>query len=133
MMMQMLVAGGLPALTDHEREADDDNPSGYYELEKVKQLADDSSFLANADGKVVKVISMLLYDLPEDRDYKIIFMTRDMNEVLASQTVMLERRDESKAPCTRTSTAPEQARCRAGCFPIVSRRRSSFIRPCPIP
>ncbi|OVE73481.1 hypothetical protein BVX94_03815 [bacterium B17] len=90
MMMQILEAGGLPVMTDGLREADSDNPMGYYELEKVKQIKEDSSWIPEAEGKVFKMISQLLYDLPADREYKIVFMLRKMEELLASQSVMLK-------------------------------------------
>ena len=41
LMMQMLTAGGIPALTDGQRQADTDNPRGYYEWERIKQLPQD--------------------------------------------------------------------------------------------
>lgn len=94
MMMSMLVAGGMEALADGIREADDDNPRGYFELEAVKRTRQDGSWLADAGGKVVKIIAQLLFDLPEDRRYRIIFMRRDLDEVLRSQRKMLERRGE---------------------------------------
>jgi hypothetical protein len=90
MMMQMLRAGGIPVMTDHARKADDDNPRGYYELEKVKKIREDSSWLDEAEGKTFKMVSMLLYQLPPDRRYKIIFMRRDIAEILRSQSVMLQ-------------------------------------------
>ncbi len=93
MMMRMLDAGGMPILTDGERKADLDNPQGYYEFEQVKQLAHDKTWLANADGKAVKVVSLLLYDLPTDLQYKVIFMERKMEEILASQARMLQNRN----------------------------------------
>lgn len=92
MMMQMLEAGGVEILCDGERRADDDNPKGYYELEAVKQTKDDASWLEGAPGKAVKMISQLLLDLPDDRVYRVIFMRREMSEILASQRKMLERR-----------------------------------------
>ncbi len=92
MMMQMLEAGGLEILSDGKRQADDDNPKGYYELEAVKKTKDDPSWLNEAPGKAVKMISQLLQDLPTDRAYHIIFMRRDLTEILASQATMLERR-----------------------------------------
>jgi hypothetical protein len=95
LMMQMLAEGGLPVLTDEIRQADDDNPRGYYELERVKKLKEDSAWLADAEGKVIKVISMLLFDLPDDYAFRVIFMTRNMTEILASQARMLERRGVS--------------------------------------
>ena len=92
MMMQMLVAGGMPAVSDGLRTADADNPRGYFELEAVKKLKTDSRWLAGARGHAVKVISMLLYELPADYEYRVIFMHRDMDEILASQNEMLKRR-----------------------------------------
>lgn len=95
MMMQMLDAGGLEILTDQQRRADDDNPKGYYELERVKKLKDgDTAWVRQANGKVVKVISALLEYLPPDLNYKVIFMQRKMDEILASQKQMLVRRGE---------------------------------------
>lgn len=94
MMMQMLEAGGIELIVDHIRKADEDNPKGYYEFEKTKQLDNDSSWIENACGKAVKVISMLLYQLPMNKKYKIIFMTRKMDEVLTSQNKMLKRRGQ---------------------------------------
>lgn len=95
MMMSMLKAGGMELLVDSQRKADDDNPKGYYELEKVKNLRHDNSWLNEASHKAVKVISILLYQLPEDIRYKIIFIKRNLDEVLASQQLMLERRGNS--------------------------------------
>jgi hypothetical protein len=96
MMMKMLEAGGLPILTDNLREADIDNPKGYYEFERVKQLnKGDHAWLNDAQGKVVKVISALLEHLPSNYTYKVIFMHRQMEEILASQKKMLVHREES--------------------------------------
>ncbi len=95
-MMQMLVAGGMTALSDGERQADTDNPRGYLEWERIKQLPNDPSCIAESEGKVVKVISRLLLSLPADHDYRIIFMQRPLPEVLASQDQMLRRRGTYK-------------------------------------
>ncbi len=96
MMMKMLEAGGVPPLTDEIREADKDNPKGYYEFERVKQLdKGDAAWLADTQGKVVKIISALLKHLPADYKYRIIFMRRNMPEILASQRKMLIRRGEN--------------------------------------
>jgi hypothetical protein len=92
MMMRMLEQGGLPVLTDGERTPDDDNPNGYYEFEVVKQTREDASWLRDSEGKAVKMIYRLLYDLPKDREYRILFMMRQLDEVLASQRVMLRRK-----------------------------------------
>ncbi|MCX7854237.1 MAG: sulfotransferase [Caldilineales bacterium] len=95
MMMKMLEAGGLPILSDGLRAADPDNPEGYYEFERVKQLdKGDTAWLAEAEGKAVKVISALLQHLPPSYQYRVIFMNRRMAEVLASQRKMLARRGE---------------------------------------
>ncbi len=95
LMMRMLEAGGVPPLTDHERSADDDNPGGYYEFERVKQLEKgDTAWLATTSGKAVKVISVLLRHLPATYPYKILFMERELGEVLASQHKMLINRSE---------------------------------------
>ena len=91
-MMGMLEAGGMDVAVDNIREADEDNPKGYYELEKVKDIKSDYSWLDNVQGKVVKMVSMLLYELPSTRDYNIIFMQRDIGEILASQRTMLQRK-----------------------------------------
>jgi hypothetical protein len=91
MMMQMLGAGGLAVLTDGKRGADADNPRGYYEYEAVKSLAQDASWLASARGKAVKIVSALLIHLPDEFDYRVIFMRRPIAEVLASQSAMLDR------------------------------------------
>ena len=89
MMMKMLEAGGIDVLTDFVRKADENNPKGYYEFEKAKDIKNDVSWLDQAYGKVFKIVSELLYHLPSDKTYKIIFMRRDINEILASQKKML--------------------------------------------
>lgn len=95
MIMKLLSEGGLEIVSDALRSADDDNPNGYYEFEPVKQLGSgDRQWLAGAGGKVVKIISSLLEYLPSEYEYKIIFMERDLQEVLASQQKMLKNRDE---------------------------------------
>jgi hypothetical protein len=91
MMMRMLQNGGIPVITDRIRQADDDNPLGYYEFEPVKRLDKDASWLPDAYGKAIKVTYILLYNLPSDHRYKVIFMKRDLDEVIASQKVMLRR------------------------------------------
>lgn len=101
MMMKMLEAGGLGVLTDYIREADSDNPRGYYEFERVKQLEHDREWLKDAEGKAVKIISQLLRHLPPDYFYKVVFMRREMDEILASQRRMLVRRGEA------TDTIPD--------------------------
>lgn len=96
LMMQMLVAGGLAPLSDGERQADTDNPRGYLEWERIKTLPTDPACIAEAEGKVVKVISRLLLSLPAGHEYRIVFMQRPLPEVLASQDQMLRRRGAYK-------------------------------------
>ena len=91
-MMSLLGAGGIELLTDGVRQADADNPRGYFELERVKSLATENAWLGSARGKAIKVISALLEHLPREHRYKVVFMQRDLGEVLESQARMLERR-----------------------------------------
>lgn len=96
MAMKMLSAGGFETIVDNIRTPDEDNPKGYFEDERVKDLAemDDMSWLKDARGKVIKVVSSLLQYLPQDNSYKVVFMRRNLKEVLASQEKMLDRRGE---------------------------------------
>ncbi len=98
-MMQMLQAGGLPLLSDGLRLADENNPRGYLEFEPVKRLRADHSWLPQARGKAVKIIHLLLRELPLDGSlaYRIIFMRRPIEEVIASQSVMLLRDGKAAA------------------------------------
>jgi hypothetical protein len=97
MMMRMLQAGGLPVLTDASRDADESNPHGYFEFAPTKDVgpAADLRWLNDAKGKAVKLVSPLLEHLPAHYNYRIIFMRRDLREVIASQNVMLARRGET--------------------------------------
>jgi hypothetical protein len=97
MMMQMLAAGGLPVLVDHVRGADEDNLRGYFEFEPIKRTREDARWLRDAVGKSVKMVYLLLYDLPAEYQYRIVMMQRPLDEVLASQRAMLERRGETGA------------------------------------
>jgi hypothetical protein len=92
MMMKMLEASGLKILTDSIRTADENNPKGYYEYERVKKLKEgDYDWLPMARGKVVKIISALLQYLPNRYQYNVIFMSRNMEEILSSQSRMMVR------------------------------------------
>ncbi len=95
MMMKILEEGGIEIVTDKQREADEDNPNGYFEVEVSKTLKDgNTSWVYDAQGRAVKVISYLLEYLPDDLEYDIIFMEREIQEILASQKKMLARRNE---------------------------------------
>ncbi len=104
MLMKMLEAGGLKIVQDGVRTADEDNPRGYYEHERIKGLAKepDKAWLRDARGKGIKVISYLLKELPADHNYNVLFIRREMSEVLVSQNKMLDRRGET------TTTDDEQ-------------------------
>jgi hypothetical protein len=97
LMMQMLAAGGMQVLTDGHRSADQHNPRGYFELEAVKHTRTDHSWLVQAEGKVVKVVHLLLPHLPVDREYRVIFMQRELIEIIASQRAMLQQQGRPAA------------------------------------
>jgi len=97
LMMQMLAAGGLAILSDGERKADTDNPRGYLEWERIKQLPKEPSLIAEAEGKVVKIITQLLLSLPDCHEYRVVLMQRPLPEVLKSQDEMLRRRGTFEA------------------------------------
>ena len=97
MMMAMLQASGCELLVDNIRSADEDNPRGYYEYDKVKRLHKDASWLHEAQGKVIKIVSSFLEFLPQEYNYKVVFMQRSIEEVLASQHKMLNRNQQKAA------------------------------------
>ncbi len=101
LMMQMLDQGGIEVVTDNVRTADADNPRGYYEFEDVKRVKQDTSWLPGARGKVFKAVSQLLYDFPASERYRIIFMQRDLDEMLRSQEKMLVRLNRAVAPADK--------------------------------
>ncbi len=97
LLMQMLAAGGMPVLTDGQRAADPHNPRGYFELEAVKYTRTNHSWLDRAEGKAVKVVHLLLPHLPLAREYRVIFMQRDLLEIIASQRAMLQQQGRPTA------------------------------------
>ena len=97
LMMQMLQAGGMPLLTDGERAPDEHNPRGYLEHERVKHSHTDLSWLEQAGGRAVKVVHLLLLHMPTDRNFRVIFMQRNLAEVIASQRVMLKKQGRTGA------------------------------------
>ncbi len=100
MLMQMLERGGMPIVTDKLRTPDEDNPRGYHEFERVKELdkTKDKGWLKDYRGQVIKLISFLLQDLPLDLNYQVLFMRRNLDEVLRSQNKMLERKGAGDMP-----------------------------------
>ncbi len=97
LMMRMLEAAGLAVVSDGERVADEDNPRGYYEFERVKKLPDDTAWLPDCEGKAVKIISRLMMMLPTGHRYRVVFMRRNLDEILRSQKKMLDRRGEDES------------------------------------
>jgi hypothetical protein len=126
MMMKMLEAGGVSIMTDAIRQADVDNPKGYYEYERVKHLEKetDKSYVREARGKALKVISFLLKDLPDDNYYRVIFMRRHLDEVIASQNKMLDRRGEESIQ--ERETMAEAYRNHLAGVKILVRKRPNF-------
>lgn len=103
--MQMLQAGGMQLLTDGLRAPDESNPRGYLEHEAVKHGRKDLSWLEQAGGKAVKVIHLLLLQLPTDRNYRVVFMVRNLEEVIASQRAMLKQQGRADAKLTDAKLA----------------------------
>src|SRR5271166_2837043 len=108
LMMQMLDRGGIETVTDAIRVPDTDNPKGYYEFELVKQIKHNATWLPGTQGKAFKMVSQLLYDLPETQSYRIIFMERDFDEMLDSQEKMLQRLGRPAAPRDEIKRAYKQ-------------------------
>lgn len=98
LMMQVLQAGGLPLLTDARRVSDQHNPKGYWELERVKFIAADNSWLSEAKGKGIKIVAPLIPFLPLNLHYQIVFMKRDVSEIIDSQNRMLSKQLSSATP-----------------------------------
>jgi predicted AlkP superfamily phosphohydrolase/phosphomutase/tetratricopeptide (TPR) repeat protein len=101
MLMQMLAAGGLQILSDGLRQADEDNPRGYFEFEPVKNLRKDSGWLCQGRGKAVKIVAPLLTQLPPDLPCRVILCERNLDEILDSQEYMLARRNQPAATPAR--------------------------------
>ena len=126
MMMKMLDAGGVPIMTDAIRTADVDNPKGYYEYERVKDLEKekDKSYVKEGRGKALKVISFLLKELPDENFYRVVFMRRDLTEVIASQNKMLDRRGENTID--EQEMMAEAYRNHLAAVKILTRNRPNF-------
>jgi len=92
LLMQMLAAGGMQVVSDGLRQADEDNPRGYFEFEPVKSLARDSKWLCEHPGCAIKIVAPLLAGLPQGLACRVILSNRDLDEILDSQERMLARR-----------------------------------------
>jgi len=96
LMMQIMERTSLPILSDSHREKDINNPEGYYELEAVKGIVKNNSFLKDAEGKVVKIVTPLPLFLDKTLNYRVLFMRRDLEEILHSQEKMLGKDQSSE-------------------------------------
>ncbi|MCF8408989.1 MAG: sulfotransferase [Crocinitomicaceae bacterium] len=96
LMMQILEKSSLEILSDGIRQKDNNNPEGYYELEAVKGIVKDNSFLKSANGKVLKVVAPLPMFLDKSLSYRVIFMRRDIQEILRSQEIMLNKDQQAE-------------------------------------
>ena len=56
--------GGVPVFADDHRPADESNERGYLEHALARRLAMDSSWVGDARGKVVKVVTQLMPHSP---------------------------------------------------------------------
>ncbi len=138
MAMKMLASGGVQLLTDGLRTADDSNPEGYYEFERVKELdkSGDLSWLNDARGKAVKIISHLLPHLPDNFNYRVIFMRRDLTEVVSSQNAMLTVRGAATGDDDGRTTALLQEHLRdverllsnRACFRTIQLQHGQVLR-----
>lgn len=108
LVMQMLAAGGVPILADGERAADLNNPRGYHEYAPIKSLAAGAPWIADARGKAIKVISQLLEHLPAGESYRVLYLRRNLDEVLASQQAMLARLGQPAPPQAAVRAAFER-------------------------
>ncbi len=115
--MQMVEAAGMPLFTDNARPADESNPRGYFESELVKTIARDRSWIGQAEGRAIKVVIPLIAHLPLDRDLRVIFMLRRLDEVISSQGRMMKRLGQkSTAPETLQSVYQSQVERTLACL-----------------
>ena len=128
MMMQILQAGGLEVLTDHNRKADEDNPKGYLELDQVKLLNVDNAFMLDAQGKVVKVVAPLIPYLPAELGYRVIYLDRDFDEIIASQKTMLRRQNKPTAEMDDDTMRLLLARQSVDALKVLNEKRVPVLR-----
>lgn len=119
LLMQLLGAAGLELAQDTARPPDADNPRGFFELEAARRLRAGSGFLEGCRGRVVKVVAPLVLDLDPALGLRLLFIERDLDEVLASQRAMLTRRGESWR-------AEQEAALRRAFEGVVARCRVRF-------
>ncbi len=128
LMMQMFQAAGIDPMTDHVRAADDDNPEGYLEWEAIKQIKNHPELMDQAEGKVTKVISMLIPYLPTRHEYKIVFMVRPIDEIAASQQKMIQRLGSKGADVDLPTIEKNLTRHRDEILGLIRRRPNMTMR-----
>lgn len=96
MIMQTLEAGGMPIASDGLREPDENNPKGYIEVESIiNKLKDNPNCVYDYEAKTLKVIAYGLRYLPPG-NYKVIYVDRNIEEVLDSMEKMMSAEDEKR-------------------------------------
>ena len=96
MTMRILDAAGLEIATDKVRGPDHCNPQGYYEIDNiVNKLKHEPDLIFEYSGKVLKVIHYGLEYLPKG-EYKIVYIERDLDEVMASMDKMIGQTDNHR-------------------------------------
>lgn len=122
--MQILAAAGLEIAQDGVRLPDPDNPRGYFELEAVKRIRRDARFLEGCRGRVVKIVAPLLRELPPHFAYRVLFVERDLAEILASQRRLLERQGSDEGPGGMASGGPTDEILARGFTGVLDRCRA---------
>jgi len=98
MMMQILHAVDIPIASDDLRKSDENNPKGYYELEGGKiidRLMEKTFPIEEYEGRFIKITAFGLSFLPQG-SYKIIYMERNLDEVMDSMEKMAKINDETR-------------------------------------
>ncbi len=98
MLMQILKAGDLPINYDDSRQADKNNPKGYYELEGgkiINRLIEGTFPFSNFKGEFIKITAFGLKYLPPG-NFKVIYSERNIDEILDSMEKMIGKKDENR-------------------------------------
>jgi predicted Zn-dependent protease len=128
MLMQMLEAGGWPVYCDGVRAADASNPRGYYECEAVKRLGTCNDWLGTVGGQALKVVAPLLPELPRDCRYRVLFLERNLDEIIASQGRMLARLERQGADLQANRLREALARQQQGALAVLERTAQPVLR-----
>lgn len=105
LMMQLFKAANVDIATDAIRTEDDNNPKGYYELEAVKGIVKNNAFLKDLDGKTIKIVAPLVTFIDLSLEYRVVFMIRDLDEVVQSQEKMVGKDQQDQKEKFKTMYA----------------------------